>query len=296
MKPQRIVIGTDFSPGSEAAARWVARHLARGMEIVLAHVIVLPEPPPIVGSRYPQREQVLATQRAGADKRLRDLAESMSADRIWLEVREGTAPEALAEIAAEYSANLLVVGSHGERARQLPGLGSTAEKIVHGSALAVLVVTHVDDEPVRRILVPVDDDDVAREALRWAAVVCERTAASVTTLHVAAGGVMTHALAAGAILSGTPPVTELLPPEVSTSDHWTELAVEAGIPAERVLSEVGFGAPAAEILTVAEREGADLIVMGRRARGGLRRAVLGSVTERVLREAGCNVMVVPEGG
>jgi nucleotide-binding universal stress UspA family protein len=48
----------------------------------------------------------------------------------------------------------------------------------------------------------------------------------------------------------------------------------------------------ASIMSEARRERADLIVMGTRGRSGLR-AVLGSVTERVLREARCPVLTIP---
>ena len=41
---------------------------------------------------------------------------------------------------------------------------------------------------------------------------------------------------------------------------------------------------------------ADLVVMGRRDAGNFRRAVLGSVVERVLHGAQCPVLVVPESG
>ncbi len=46
------------------------------------------------------------------------------------------------------------------------------------------------------------------------------------------------------------------------------------------------------ILTEAERIGADLIVMGSHGRKGLRRLVMGSVAEYILREARCPVMIV----
>jgi nucleotide-binding universal stress UspA family protein len=48
------------------------------------------------------------------------------------------------------------------------------------------------------------------------------------------------------------------------------------------------------IVEEAEGKGADLIVMGRRGRRGLKRAVMGSVTASVIGHAGCNVLVVPK--
>jgi len=56
------------------------------------------------------------------------------------------------------------------------------------------------------------------------------------------------------------------------------------------------GYPAAEIVNVAEQERADLIVVGSHGVGGLRRFLLGSVSDRVSHHAHCAVLVVkPEG-
>ena len=49
-----------------------------------------------------------------------------------------------------------------------------------------------------------------------------------------------------------------------------------------------------DILDVGERVGAELVVMGRPDGGTLRRAVLGSAVDGVLRAARCPVFVVPE--
>ncbi len=53
-----------------------------------------------------------------------------------------------------------------------------------------------------------------------------------------------------------------------------------------------IGGPAGEILMLAEELGADLIFVGSHGRTGLERALLGSVSERVVREARCPVLVV----
>jgi len=54
------------------------------------------------------------------------------------------------------------------------------------------------------------------------------------------------------------------------------------------------GPAAKEILGVARSVGADLIVVGTHGRGGVKRLVLGSVAEEVLRRAGCPVLVMRE--
>jgi nucleotide-binding universal stress UspA family protein len=62
-----------------------------------------------------------------------------------------------------------------------------------------------------------------------------------------------------------------------------------GITVEHVMLE---GDPADEIVRHARQMAADLIVMGTQGRTGLDRLLLGSVAEKVLRDAACSVLVV----
>jgi nucleotide-binding universal stress UspA family protein len=72
---------------------------------------------------------------------------------------------------------------------------------------------------------------------------------------------------------------------------WVATAGAAGLSARWI---VCAGAPHKEIVAAAAREKADLIVMGTRGRGGLDRALLGSVADRVIRLAPCPVLTVRE--
>ena len=53
------------------------------------------------------------------------------------------------------------------------------------------------------------------------------------------------------------------------------------------------GDPAEAILEASRAEGADVIVLGSRARTNLRRLLLGSVSSAVASAASCRVLVVP---
>lgn len=55
---------------------------------------------------------------------------------------------------------------------------------------------------------------------------------------------------------------------------------------------VRLGSPADEILQLAEEVGAHLVLVGSHGRTGLKRMLMGSVSEKVVREAGCPVLVV----
>ncbi|HET7273463.1 MAG TPA: universal stress protein, partial [Rubrobacter sp.] len=65
---------------------------------------------------------------------------------------------------------------------------------------------------------------------------------------------------------------------------------EAGTEVAGIHTRVGF--PATEIVEVAEELGAGLIAMGSRGLGGLRRTLMGSVSDSVVRHAHCPVLVV----
>ncbi len=65
--------------------------------------------------------------------------------------------------------------------------------------------------------------------------------------------------------------------------------MDARIPVHHVLLE---GDPASEIVRYAEEQVVDLIVMGTHGRSGLERLLMGSVAEKVMREAPCSVLVV----
>jgi nucleotide-binding universal stress UspA family protein len=59
-------------------------------------------------------------------------------------------------------------------------------------------------------------------------------------------------------------------------------------------AHVRLGRPPQEIVNLADKIAAGLIVVGSRGLGGIRRALMGSVSESVIRHAHCPVMVVRE--
>ena len=69
---------------------------------------------------------------------------------------------------------------------------------------------------------------------------------------------------------------------------------EAGAQIAGTHARVGF--PDAEIVGLAGKLGAGLIVMGSRGQGPLKRALMGSVSDSVVRHAHCPVMVVRRAG
>lgn len=79
--------------------------------------------------------------------------------------------------------------------------------------------------------------------------------------------------------------------EVKKLDALRDKIRKEGLPVEAIFKE---GVPSVEIIQTAKAVGADLIVMGTHGRRGLSHIVMGSVAERVAREAPCPVFIVRE--
>jgi nucleotide-binding universal stress UspA family protein len=141
-----------------------------------------------------------------------------------------------------------------------------------------------------RIVVGYDGSDEAATAVRWAAGQASRTSSRLCVVwawrlrNVWDGAVDAHEGAA------VPPVSEL---EEIAREHLAAavdgLVGDAGLDPEL---RVVRGPAAAEILLHAARD-AELLVLGSRGRGRVADALLGSVTNRCIRDSACPVVVIP---
>lgn len=290
MEIKRVVIGTDFSDSSVAAARWTAAYFAKDAEVVLVHSIFVPTPPGFLRGRFPAPEALIATAREGAEKRLHTLAKSLAPAAVQKEVRVGPVAEQIATAAKEFAADLVVVGKHGQRTGIWSRLGTTAERLVANSPAPVLVVPRVPAATPKNVLVALEDPEEAAWVLDWLRYVVERFGARVTALHVVSSAILAGVLS---VVSDGPLRAEEVKSEIrGQSDQWRSRFESAGVDAAAIDSELTFGEPGQEIIAAADRLRSDLIVLGRERGGRARRALLGSVTDEVLRAANCPVLVV----
>jgi nucleotide-binding universal stress UspA family protein len=138
-----------------------------------------------------------------------------------------------------------------------------------------------------KILCAVDFSECSKAALHAAADLAKEHGATLTLVHVTVppdhlynGGIFNMADAAGAIDAAAG--SALIP--------WRQDAETRGAPRVDVLTLMGAAWEA--IVRLARTSEADLIVVGTHGRAGLNRALIGSVSERVVRHASCSVLVV----
>jgi nucleotide-binding universal stress UspA family protein len=145
-------------------------------------------------------------------------------------------------------------------------------------------------ETLRKILVPTDFHPSSRGAIEVALSMARKYDATLLLVHVYA--VPIYAFPDGALLSTANLASELSNAAQLGLDRAVLELGNRGVPIASVLRE---GNAEDEILTVADEQGVDLIVVGTHGRSGLSRALLGSVAESVLRHAKVPVLVVPAG-
>jgi nucleotide-binding universal stress UspA family protein len=140
---------------------------------------------------------------------------------------------------------------------------------------------------LRSILCPVDFSEQSRHALRLAGALAARYQSRLVVLSVV-DPLLAEAARAGLKLDLAK--TETLPAlEAFVTATWPGEAV----PAPHPVCEVRVGNSSDVILEVAARDAVALIVMGTQGLGGLRKWLVGSTTERVLRGTRTPVLAVP---
>jgi len=146
-------------------------------------------------------------------------------------------------------------------------------------------------QEIKSILVPVDGSETSDRAFQTALDVASRYRSKLFVISVVGSPAF---LAVGSEASPTD-LTEYYAKGTEdakrTIDAALKLAKDDGVDARgEVIS--GPGSTAEAIVDVATKEKVDLIVMGTRGLGGLKKLVLGSVSNAVLSQAPCSVLVV----
>ena len=122
----------------------------------------------------------------------------------------------------------------------------------------------------RKVLCPIDFDDNSLVAFRTASEIVRNHKSVLVLLHV----------------FETPGAPEVALPlaklEAAARTKLQRITAKVELPVRTEIAVLS-GDPASEIISIARRTGADLIVMATHGRKGLRRLVLGSVAESVVR-------------
>ena len=139
---------------------------------------------------------------------------------------------------------------------------------------------------LKTILFPTDFSKPSEFAFEAAAAMARDHGARLVVLHV-----HQPELVYGEMIPLPPPEPEDYKEKIWQCFHKLEES-DPGVRELRVETRVEEGDATYNILTVAKDVNADMIIMGTHGRTGLRRLLMGSVAEEVLRKATCPVMTV----
>jgi nucleotide-binding universal stress UspA family protein len=289
MRLAKILVPTDFSETADHATDQAVELAAKNRcRLELFHVVEpYGEPPP----------NMMAVVRDYIEKAERDAEQTLAAKAeavrsAGLDVRYSTshhvAPfEAIADKIDGMEPDLVVIGTHGRRGFERFMLGSVAEKILRAASVDVLTLSLKApvvkrDRGFTRILVPVDFSEFSQRALETAFSLLAPDG-SLRVVHVVDSPIYP------AFYPGPAALPVQVDPELPAKirehlDQWLK-----GRKAELTIRD---GDAFHEILELGGEIDADLIVMGTRGLRGLAHALLGSVTEKVVRRATIPVLTV----
>lgn len=141
---------------------------------------------------------------------------------------------------------------------------------------------------VHQILVPVDFSGQSRQALECAVPMARQFGAKISLLHVVQPPLVLRTLPDGSVASAAN-VDHLVPLARARLVEMTTSLLPAEVRGRPLVRQ---GSPHYEIIAAAQKLPADLVVMSTHGFTGLKRALLGSTAENVVRYAPCPVLTV----
>jgi len=291
-----ILVGVDFTPGSLAAAVRAAEVAAQhGARLTLVHAATVPERPAVPESMQATADaylDVLVDRLAGDRDRLATLRTELSAHGVEVSqvLVDRFADDALVEAATELHVDLIVTGTSEQSKLRRWLLGSVAESVVRTAPCSVLVARSGDpDRGFQRVVVGTDFSPAADTALERA---FDLAAPGATIDVVHCFHLAFPAAAPDQLPLGPDPRTLQGQLSADAVARGEELIARLARPGFTTAFTLRDDTARHGLCDLAEEQHADLIIVGSHGHRGLRRALLGSTTEAVVRHAPCSVLVV----
>jgi nucleotide-binding universal stress UspA family protein len=260
---ESILFSVDFSERSAAAAQF-ATSFAKHFQAKLTVLHVVEIPPPYVGTvefGVVSLSDVTHEMRRQAQQRLSafPLADSdnLSAERV---VVEGDAGREIVAFAHKHQVGLIIMPTHGLGPFRRFILGSVTAKVLHDAHCPVWTAVHVEEAArphevaIRKVVCAIDLGPHSEPVLRWAGSFAASYGAELLALHAE-------------------PMAESRPGKYLDQELFAALYRDALGKLENLVSAAGItakvevdgGEPAAVIRRTAEREKADVVIIGRSA-------------------------------
>jgi nucleotide-binding universal stress UspA family protein len=220
---------------------------------------------------------------------------------VDVRVAVGAPAETIVAEAKTAGADLIAMSTRRESALARGILGSVTDRVLHSTSTPLLILQpeDIDDASVgsgfiRHIIVPLDGSTLSEDAVGPATELARATGAEIVFTEVVQ--IPVYGMDMGGVGYGAVHYAEELDTKVqedSAMEYLTgfiENAETAGIKAR---GKVRVGNPSIQIVDEASESEGSIIVMATHGAGGLKRWMIGSVTDKAIRSAHRPVLVIP---
>lgn len=207
---------------------------------------------------------------------------------IDIRIETGSPPLRLIELIDEINADLVVMRAHQRSSILEKIIGSTTDRVIRATSAKVLVVKRPVTQAYRRVVVATDPADDSAAVVPVVAALLPLTGLHlIHVVHIPPQ--FEAAMLSAGYGQGVATHRDALVRKAKTclSDLTKRLGHRPAGSATRVV----VGDPATSLVRATWSPKVDLMVLGPGSTGKIRRALLGSVTRRVLRNAACDVLI-----
>ncbi len=190
-------------------------------------------------------------------------------------VGQGEVYEKIVEVAGDERCGLIVMGRRGHHDIGRMVIGSVTARVIAHSTMDVLVFPLGTGLGWGRILLATDGSECSLAAAQRAIAFCAAYGSALSAVSVVHAPVEMYAEA--------PKLVErMIEKSRSILDGIAALAGRSGV---KIETHVREGEPDEEVIKLATELEAEMIVMGSHGRTGIKKVIMGSVTEKVIAEA-----------
>lgn len=210
-------------------------------------------------------------------------------------VMVGESKDAIIEEAANWPADLVVMGARGRRGLARVLLGSVSQTVLLYGSCSTLIARRpggASNESLSRVLVAIDNSEHSRRALNWVKELPWPAHTEIKLIGVLNPRLEGHADGFSALYKSASASERLKAIEQTRQFLMDSGANLSETLTNKITTEVLEGLPGEQILKKASEWDSQLIVMGSRGHGGLSKLWLGSVSQEVVLQAPCPVEVI----
>jgi nucleotide-binding universal stress UspA family protein len=288
----RVLLATDGSSDARTAVQWLAHFpLPPRPALLVLSVVAIPPSPISFPGLEDLKDSLLPDGHRACDEAADVLRSRWPA--VQVSVAQGDPREQILKTAETWMPHLAVLGRRGLGGFERMLLGSVSLTAARHLPCPVLVVQG-SPRAIQRIVVGVDGSEESRQAVNFVATLPLSPDVEVHLVAVAESLLFPAFLPSAAREASRSVVAEAAERQQAIlRDVLGRVVGRLGGHAQ-VHSHTPVGDPARQLLEMAAT--ADLVVVGSRGLGAVRRLLLGTVSEKVLQHAPCPVLIVKDPG